>query len=266
MTRGIYLIKNNDNNLIKIGKANNVEKRFKQIQPSFRFCGQKPNLTILKIIETEYKDQMERYLHNKFSEYKVLNEWFNVDVDDIAHEISKFKPTKEIHRSDFVRDINADNTEIIEEFLISTKYLKDKNFSYSLYIRLLLQACDEGEYYCIRGTNMTKLVNTTNISRNTIIDKINRYNEFEKIPCKFRPGVKIKKSTSNIVKIDCKDIKKIAYLDEMVIRHYILFKILGDKISEYTQRDILYNIGYNSKSNRNCAKLKESKNIIEQLY
>ena len=56
--KGVYLIRNLDNNMLKIGIANNLSRRFKEIENSFRFCGVVPNLKIECFIEYEHNYEL----------------------------------------------------------------------------------------------------------------------------------------------------------------------------------------------------------------
>lgn len=90
--KGVYLIRNLDNNLLKIGKCNNLKRRFTEIQKSFNFVGQDHNLKIECFIEFNENSQLERYLHNKFHEFRFKNEWFKInDIKVIIKELDNFK-------------------------------------------------------------------------------------------------------------------------------------------------------------------------------
>ena len=82
--QGVYLIRNLDNNMLKIGVASNLSRRFKQLISTFKHVGQKPNLKIECFIECEDTYSLESYLHKKFKEHKYQNEWFDIqDINDI---------------------------------------------------------------------------------------------------------------------------------------------------------------------------------------
>lgn len=95
--KGVYLIRNLDNNMLKIGIANNLNRRFKEIENSFRFCGVVPNLKIECFIEYEHNYELEQWLHKEFKEYNYQNEWFNIkDINLVIDKISecKLNPSK----------------------------------------------------------------------------------------------------------------------------------------------------------------------------
>lgn len=92
---GVYLIRNLDNNTLKIGVANNLNRRFKEIQKQFKFCGHVPNLRIECLIEYNYPYDLEKYLHNEFNEVNSQNEWFYIDnINDIIIKLDNFEFVK----------------------------------------------------------------------------------------------------------------------------------------------------------------------------
>ena len=66
-----YFFKNPTTGLIKIGRSNDVKTRKQAVQ-----CGSGVELDVLLVIDGD----IERELHNKFSEYREHGEWFN-DID-----------------------------------------------------------------------------------------------------------------------------------------------------------------------------------------
>lgn len=77
----IYLIYDEERNLYKIGVTkNSVEKRLKKLQTG--------NATLLSVKDTHQSDyiyRMESMLHNYFSSKCVLNEWFDLSIDDVKN-------------------------------------------------------------------------------------------------------------------------------------------------------------------------------------
>lgn len=102
--RGIYLIRNLDNNLLKIGKCNNLSDRFKQIQKTFRFCGILPNLKIECFIEFDEIDFLESYLHYILKDFNFISEWFY--IDDITIVLNKIKECEIIHNKYYTYSIS----------------------------------------------------------------------------------------------------------------------------------------------------------------
>jgi predicted GIY-YIG superfamily endonuclease len=58
---GVYLIRNLDNNTLKIGITDNLPKRYKQIIKTFNFCGSTPKLKIECYIEYKNNLQLEQF-------------------------------------------------------------------------------------------------------------------------------------------------------------------------------------------------------------
>jgi hypothetical protein len=87
--KGLYLIRNIDNNKIKIGICSNLSRRFSEIENSFKFCGIDPNIKIECFIECIINYDLEQYLHKEFKEMNYQNEWF--DIDNIGIILDKIK-------------------------------------------------------------------------------------------------------------------------------------------------------------------------------
>lgn len=90
--KGVYVIRNLDNELLKIGICKNLKRRFKEIQNNFNFVGQNSNLKIECFIECDNNLEIEKYLHSKFKDYNYKNEWFKIkEISPILDAINKFK-------------------------------------------------------------------------------------------------------------------------------------------------------------------------------
>lgn len=77
----VYLIGEIDNgNKYKIGstRAKDINKRLKQLQ-----TGNSNQLFIKEYYETSKPFKLETMLHNRFKEYNVIGEWFELEKDDI---------------------------------------------------------------------------------------------------------------------------------------------------------------------------------------
>lgn len=91
----VYLIRNEDNGLLKIGYTNNLERRLKQIRKSFEFSGIKPNLTVEHVFEHDSYIELESYLHREFKEFRFQNEWFSIDdVGAVIERGISFTPSE----------------------------------------------------------------------------------------------------------------------------------------------------------------------------
>lgn len=69
----VYLIEDFNNNIYKIGVTKDLKKRLRNLQ-----TGNSNQISIKYTYETEYPFRIEQMLHNKFKEYKELNEWYNL--------------------------------------------------------------------------------------------------------------------------------------------------------------------------------------------
>lgn len=77
----VYLIEDKEKNVYKIGVTKNSNgKRINALQ-----TGNSSELNLLEFIECEYPFRTEKMLHDKFSEKKKLNEWFELEVTDVAN-------------------------------------------------------------------------------------------------------------------------------------------------------------------------------------
>lgn len=94
---GVYLLRNLDNNELKIGSTENLNNRIKDIEKSFRFCGINPRLKAECFIEYNNNLDLERFLHKYLKQYNYMNEWFNIDdINIVLNEIQLFKATNKI--------------------------------------------------------------------------------------------------------------------------------------------------------------------------
>lgn len=97
----VYLIgEENDENKYKIGstKCKDINKRLKQLQ-----TGNSNPLFIKSYFETSRPFRLESMLHNKFKEYNVIGEWFELNDENIK----KFK--EECERYQNIIDILKEN-------------------------------------------------------------------------------------------------------------------------------------------------------------
>ena len=69
----VYLIKDTLNNIYRIGVTKDLNKRLRNLQ-----TGNSNYLTLLSSYQTKYPFRLETMLHNKFKEYRILNEWYEL--------------------------------------------------------------------------------------------------------------------------------------------------------------------------------------------
>lgn len=67
-----------DNGLCKIGKARNIDDRIKQLGLILPY-----ELELVAIIQSLNYSDLEKHLHEYFSEQRIRGEWFNLSQDDI---------------------------------------------------------------------------------------------------------------------------------------------------------------------------------------
>lgn len=77
----VYLIEDSTNNVYKIGVTrSNSKRRLQKLQ-----TGNSTPLQIKYLFETEYPFRLESMLHNKYQQYKVLNEWYELPKNIVDH-------------------------------------------------------------------------------------------------------------------------------------------------------------------------------------
>ena len=104
----IYFIGNKKENICKIGVSNNVGKRIKEIQCSCPFVVE---VLITYVVSDDYL--IEKALHNKYDEYRLNGEWFNLSViTEIEEGINEadlkpflFDDSENVSVSDFSKKI-----------------------------------------------------------------------------------------------------------------------------------------------------------------
>lgn len=95
----VYLIEDSNNNTYKIGVTRkNDKRRLQKLQ-----TGNSTKLTIKYLFETEYPFRLESMLHNKFKQYLILNEWYELPSDIVE----KFKEICE--QENIIIDVMKDN-------------------------------------------------------------------------------------------------------------------------------------------------------------
>lgn len=262
--KGVYLIRNLDNGLLKIGMARNINKRFKEIENSFKFCGAIPNLKLEYFIEYKNNAQLEGYFHKVFNCNRVQNEWFNIsDSNTVLNSIDGFTEPKVVSKNTHENNINNFGLECREIHKISKDFLLDKNFSYKLHLGIFLHGgYKDNDCYIIK--NLTKLNNVLKISKNTIRDKINSYYNIHLLNSDIEYIKNI--SSSNFVEINNNTLLKLCNLGEIEIRLYIFLKSFSsNEIIGQTQKKILESIGYSSNSKSNEKTLRDSTNKLKEL-
>lgn len=138
--KGVYLIRNLDNNTLKIGITDNLPRRFKEINKSFKFCGTEPNLKIECFIKYENNLDLERFLHKTFLEYNSQNEWFNIeDITMVLKKLDDFiyiepKKIEAVEKIDKIEQKDKIINSVDKYYLHSYYHYnkKDKNGNYEV--------------------------------------------------------------------------------------------------------------------------------------
>lgn len=77
----IYLICDPSIDAFKIGVTRNIKSnRIKKLQ-----TGNPTELHIVKTYKSDYPFRLEKMLHTRFSTKRILNEWFELDINDITN-------------------------------------------------------------------------------------------------------------------------------------------------------------------------------------
>lgn len=88
----VYLICDASNGYFKIGVTRgSIKKRIKKLQ-----TGNPTELFLKKCFKTETPFYLEKSLHLHYQSKKVLNEWFDLDIDDIKDFIPFCKRTEKV--------------------------------------------------------------------------------------------------------------------------------------------------------------------------
>ena len=99
----VYVIKNNDTCRIKVGVAQNVNKRLSQLQ-----TGSDSELVLVyRSVICSNAFDVEKFMHNKFKNNHIRGEWFNVSELDVINELEK---QKYVVKSELIKGINLTNT------------------------------------------------------------------------------------------------------------------------------------------------------------
>ena len=85
LTRYVYLIKNSLGQ-VKIGVSENPERRKKSLQ-----TGSPHKLTIVATRKSSHATQLEEALHNRWEEYHMRGEWFDIPKDELNALVQRFK-------------------------------------------------------------------------------------------------------------------------------------------------------------------------------
>lgn len=90
-TSVVYFIRNKYNGFLKIGKTNNLERRFNEIKRGFTFLGLDTQELVLEAIsfcpyEIDFSE-VELYYHNLFKDKRRIGEWFDISSEDLINNL-----------------------------------------------------------------------------------------------------------------------------------------------------------------------------------
>ena len=101
---GVYVLKDTETNLLKIGRATNLKERLTNLRTA------NPRLELVQWFETDDDSTVEAYVHSKLVKHRKSGEFFDVKTVIAMSEIEsilnllKYKPTDD--EVDTVRSIS----------------------------------------------------------------------------------------------------------------------------------------------------------------
>lgn len=156
----------------------------------------------------------------------------------------------------------------INEFDVSNKMLKDKYFSYKLFLNVIYNcnySMEQGEWFYY-GISLARIKRWSGLSTKTIKEKLNHKIYKIKEDELGDQHLYISKPIDNFIIVNRPHIESLLKLDEMSIRLYLL--IYGwkyNKVDCLSQSMILEMIGYSSKSKVNKQKLTTARRTLEGM-
>lgn len=108
--KGVYFLKNNTNELIKIGCSKNIKQRIKEIEATFKHVGVECDLNLISYVECIQYGKLEHYLHTVFVNDRIQGEWFSIEENVLIDYIKQLD----------IKQYNIENIEQIEEEYIKT--------------------------------------------------------------------------------------------------------------------------------------------------
>ena len=96
----VYVIRNPENDRIKIGVSNNVEKRLHILETG---AGTKLDLVYKSIVCSNAFD-IENMVHKHFNEYRIFGEWFQVDTSKV---INFLEQQQYVLKSEFAKYVSV---------------------------------------------------------------------------------------------------------------------------------------------------------------
>lgn len=134
----LYAIRNGATGLIKVGLAEDPQKRLKDLE-----CGAGTTLEILFTTPTEHARTAEAYIHNELAPYRKFREWFDAEWNEDLQQLfvkagrlrnTKEKPKKEIcafsnrfrkETKKLILEVGKTQKEVAKDLGVSTQYLNE---------------------------------------------------------------------------------------------------------------------------------------------
>lgn len=107
----VYLIKDNINNVVKIGSSNNPERRLVELKNQYK----NDSLTIIALAKN-VPQTIEKELHDKYADKNKINEWFYLNEKDISNIICTYHMINHMENENEIENINLNNNNKIKEF------------------------------------------------------------------------------------------------------------------------------------------------------
>jgi hypothetical protein len=168
-----YVIKANE--VYKIGKSKNVDKRIQSLKTAL------PNLEIIHVIEYD----VEKFLHKKFENQSVGGEWFTLSKKDLEYLCTTNFFT---HHAKTKAKLNS-NTDLNYSFIYDKKeFNKLQNFEcineyifYTIFIKNTLRDSNRVLFTGLQIEEVSQLLNVSTKSIRNYINSLIRYGLIKKI-------------------------------------------------------------------------------------
>lgn len=89
LTSGVYFLKNQKTDLIKIGFSKDIKRRVKNIQSSIEHNGYRTQMKLIAVHLTfeSHGRLAENSFHSQYSQYREVGEWFRIDEAQLVNEL-----------------------------------------------------------------------------------------------------------------------------------------------------------------------------------
>jgi hypothetical protein len=125
---GVYILNDPSTNYLKIGRATNLEERILNLRTA------NPRLELVKWIETDFGNQIETYLHNRFVLNRREGEYFDIEFTLIEQELNEVlalidsKPHDAIIREvSSIQEVSKSREATNDELIMLSEILKIKS-------------------------------------------------------------------------------------------------------------------------------------------